>query len=98
MNIMRQAMQNLDREDHRAKIVAEHGPLTTRAKRVLAYLTEHGPDTANDLPTDVARNFVAYVTNRIEQQYDDAVTELLNLGLAEQFEGDDLQTYIRVAS
>jgi hypothetical protein len=66
-----------------------------RAKRVLAYLENSGPDTATDLPTDVARSFVQYVTDRIEQSYDDAVTELLNAGLAEQYDGTDGQTYIR---
>jgi hypothetical protein len=72
--------------------------MSTRAKRVLAHLQILGPAMAEALPTEVAAQFNAYVTNRIERDYDNAVTELLHLSSAEQFSGEDGYTYIKAAT
>lgn len=69
--------------------------LSTRANRVLAHLDTVGPTMAEDLPTETAAKFNNYVTDGVERDYDNAVTELLNHGLVEQYTGENGYTYIK---
>jgi len=70
--------------------------LSIRAKRVVKYLEASGATMADDLPTMVAANYVGYVTDRIELDYDNAVTELLDAEIVEEFIGDNGYTHVQI--
>jgi hypothetical protein len=75
--------------------------LTGRKLRVFNYLAANGATMANDLPTFVAAEHVGFVTDRVEQEYDDAVSYLLFNGIAEGTDGPDGPdgyTYIRLVT